>query len=427
MSRHELDRRGLLRAAGVALALPVLESWGGARRDVHAASPGDGVRRRMVAVNVGLGLHAPNIIPRQAGRDYQLPPYLEVLADHREQFTVISGTSHPEVGGGHFSSKSFLTAAPHPNSAGFRNTISLDQFAAEKLGAETRFASLALTSSGPGLSWSRAGVEVPAESRPSHVFQRLFLAGKPQDQARQIQRLRDGQSILDLVRDNSRRMERRLGRRDRQKLDQYYQAVRQAEQRLAKAEAWEARPKPQVDRQPPRDQTDSTRIVERMALIYDMMYLALQTDSTRFITYFFTGMNQVPAIQGIDIDYHNLSHHGKDPVKIEQLTIVETEVVKALGRFLTQLAETSEGEHTLLDNTMVLFGSNLGNASSHDSKNMPMLLAGGGFRHGQHLAFSQTDNYPLPNLYVSMLQRLGLPTDQFASATGTLTGLEPRS
>ena len=161
-----------------------------------------------------------------------------------------------------------------------------------------------------------------------------------------------------------------------------------------------------------------------MRLMYDMMHLAIQTDSTRFITYYFTGMNQVPAISGVDIDYHNLSHHGKDPAKLAQLALVESEVMKALHGFLKKLADSDEAGASLLDSTMVLFGSNLGNASSHDTRNMPIILAGGGFKHGQHLAFNQRNNYPLPNLYVSMLQRLGLESEVFASSTGTMEGLD---
>lgn len=419
MNKFKLSRRSFLRASGVAVSLPFLEAGQG--RAVAAESP---ARQRMVAVNVGLGIHAPNLIPIASGRDYELTPYLKVIGDYRDSFTVISGVSHPEVGGGHLSGKSYLTAAKHPNSAGFKNTISIDQYAAEQLGAETRFGSLSLTSSGPGLSWSRAGVEVPAETRPSRVFQQLFLAGKPSEQAAQLQRLQDGQSVLDLVMQQAKRMSPRLAGRDRDKLDEYFDAVREAEKRLAKAEAWEAKPKPEVGIKPPQDETDSTKIVECMQLMYDMMHLAIQTDSTRFITYYFTGMNQVPTISGVDIDYHNLSHHGKDPAKLAQLAIVESEVVKAFGNFLRKLSESEEGGTSLLESTMVLFGSNLGNASSHDTKNMPMILAGGGFKHGQHLAFDQNDNYPLPNLYVSMLQRLGLETDVFASSTGTMSGLE---
>ncbi|MCH9655625.1 MAG: DUF1552 domain-containing protein [Planctomycetes bacterium] len=413
----KIHRRKFLRGCGVVFALPFLES-------MVSAQEAKSHRRRIVAINIGLGLHAPNMIPEQNGRKYELPTYLKLLADYRDQLTVISGTSHPEVGGGHASYKSYLTCAPHPNSAGFRNTISLDQIAAAEFGSETRFASLSLSSSGPGLSWSRSGVEIPTMIRPSFVFRKLFLAGKANEQAQQMQRLQDGQSVLDVVMDKTRRMERTLSGRDRQKLDQYFEAVREAERRLAKAEAWEKKPKPQVKAKPPRDETDNKKIVERMRLMYDVIHLALETDSTRFVTYNIAGMNAVPVIPGVNIDYHNLSHHGKDPEKIAQLTMVESALFQEFHGFLKKLNETSELGGTLLDSTSVLFGSNLGNASSHDTKNMPILLAGGGFQHGQHLAFDPKNNYPLPKLFVSMLQRLGMETDTFGTGTGTMTGLK---
>ncbi|MDF1810871.1 MAG: DUF1552 domain-containing protein [Verrucomicrobiales bacterium] len=411
-----MNRRTILRGAGVTLALPFLEA-------VNAAPVTP--RRRMVCINIALGLHGPNMIPETSGRDYAMTPYLKLLEKQREQFTILSGVSNPEVGGGHDSYKSFLTTAPHPNSAGFRNSISLDQYAAEELGSETRYASLALSSAGPGLSWSRSGVEVPAYTRPSEVFQKLFLTGKPAEQAEQLRRVRDGQSVLDAVLEKSKSLSKRLTGRDRDKLDQYFEAVREAERRLVKAEDWQKKPKPQVDRKAVRDETDRNKIVEKMRLKYEIMHLALETDSTRFITYNQTGMNSVPVIPGIEIDYHNLSHHGRDPEKIRQLTIVESAIIQEFATFLDKLASSREEGGSLLDNTMVLFGSNLGNASSHDTKNLPVLLAGGGFRHGQHLAFDQTNNAPLPNLYVSMLQRLGLEVDGFGTGKTTMTGLEP--
>ena len=415
-----LSRRIFLRAAGIAVGLPLLE----ATRPRAQAATVTGGRRRMVAINVGLGLHAPNIVPADAGPSYEATPYLKLLDDHRNQFTFFSGVSHPGVGGGHASAKSFLTAAKHPNSAGFQNSISIDQLAAETLGSETRYASLSLSSSGSGLSWSRAGVEVPAEVRPSKLFERLFLEGKPKEKATQLQRLRDGQSVLDLVAAEAKQMRPNLSGRDRRKIEQYFGAVREAENRLLKAQAWETRPKPKVEVDPPRDQSDRTKMIERTRLMYDMMHLALETDSTRFITYYETGMNAVPSIPGVDTDYHMLSHHGKDSSKISQLTIVESQVMETFAEFLAKLSESEEENGSLLDRTMVLFGSNLGNASSHDTRNMPIILAGGGFRHGQHLAFDREDNYPLPKLYVSMLQRLGLEIDQFGDCTGTIGGLE---
>jgi hypothetical protein len=415
-------RRTFLRGAGVAIALPYLE-YLESLLPCGAATVSSRARRRMIAINIGLGLHGPNIIPTRAGREYELPIYLKILGEYRDQFTVMSGVSHPEVGGGHLSYKSFLTCAPHPNSAGFRNTISLDQFAAAQLGTETRFASLSLSTSGPGLSWSRSGVEIPTYRRPSLVYQKLFVDGSPEEVARRVERMKEGQSVLDVVMDKTRRMKRRLGGRDREKLDQYFEAVREAERRLLKAEAWEHRPKPKVDAEQPRDHTDPKEMIGRMRLLYDVMHLAIESDSTRFVTCNFPGMNAVPVIPGIDVDYHNLSHHAKDPAKVKQLTIVESAVVNELAEFLKKLDGSAQGDGSLLDSTMVLFGSNLGNASSHDTKNMPIVLAGGGFDHGQHLAFDRKDNYPLPNLYVSMLQRLGMETDRFGTGSATMRGL----
>jgi hypothetical protein len=378
----------------------------------------------MMLIDLGFGLHAPNLFPQKAGRDYELTPYLEVIRDFRDQFTMISGVSHPDVDGGHHAAKSFLTAAPKPTSANFKNTISLDQLAAEQIGLETRFASLTLSlSPGRGLSYSRGGVEIPSESRPSQLFARLFLEGKPDEKQRQMQRLKDGQSVMDAVLDNARRMQQRLGARDRDKLDQYFSAVRATEQRLVKAEEWEQRPKPAVDAKAPLDITDSADVIGRARLMFDMTHLALQTDSTRLVTLYNPGVNAVPPIAGVTEDYHNLSHHGRDEERLAQLKIVELQQMKIFGEFLGKLRETPEDGGTLLDHTMVMFGSDLGNGSSHDNHNLPILLAGGGFRHGQHLAFDANNNYPLPNLYVTMLQRLGLEIDRFASSTGTMSGL----
>ena len=388
----------------------------------YAAAPA--VKRRMVAINIAFGFHASNFNPTQAGRDYELSHYLKELAPFRDDFTAVTGTSHPSVGGGHLAHKSFLTCAKNPTSAGFKNTISLDQLAAEQLGRETRLSSLPLTIASTGISYSRAGVELPAEGRPSRVFAQLFLEGKPQEKAKQVKRLQDGRSVLDVVRNKAKRMSQRLGRRDRQKLDQYFTAVREAEQQLHKAEQWESRPKPTVDAKPPQDQLDRLRMIERMRLMYDMMHLAIQTDSTRFLTLYDTGMNAVPVVPGVDTDYHMLSHHGKDPTKLEQLAIVESAMMREFGGFLRKLNDSHEAGDSLLDNTMVFLGSTLGNANNHDNRNMPVVLAGGGFKHGQHLAFDQKNNYPLPNLFVSMLQRLGLEIDAFGSSTGTMQGLE---
>ncbi|TWU01389.1 DUF1552 domain-containing protein [Neorhodopirellula pilleata] len=411
------NRRRFLRASGVLLSLPCLETFAA---PATTSSP----RRRTVAINIGLGLHGPNLFPQKPGKDYELTPYLRELQDFRNDFTILSGTSHPGVDGGHSAEKSFLTAAPHPGSASFKNTISIDQLLAEKVGAQSRFGYLALSLSGRSLSWSRSGVELPSETRPSKLFEKLFLDGKPDEKQKQLQRLRDGQSIMDTVSENARRMSRRVSRRDQQKLEQYYSVVRDTEQRLQSAEQWEHEPKPDVDRPIPKDISDKTEIIGKAELMYDLMHLAIATDSTRAITFFSNGINAVPKIAGVTQDYHNLSHHGKDPEKIEELTVIETQQMRAFAGFVRKLRDTDEDGVSLLDRTQILFGSNLGNASSHNNQNLPILLVGGGYRHGQHLAFDPENNHPLPQLFVTMLQRMGVETDAFAGITGTLPGLE---
>lgn len=404
------------------MALPLFDAF--APRRAKAAET-QAIPRRMVCINTPLGLHPPFFFPKTAGRDYELSPYLEVLQEFRDDFTVISGLSHPDVGPSHDSNQSFLTGAPHPERrAGFKNSISVDQFAAERTYGLTRFPTLPLSSEGGTLSWTKSGAPVPSEVWPSSVFSQLFLEGRPDVVEAQARRLADGQSILDAVREQARRLEDQLGAGDREKLDEYFTSVRELEQRLVQAEAWSKKPKPKVDAKPPVNIQNSADLVGKTRLWFDLIHLALQTDSSRLVTLQLLGTSSVPPIQGVNQGHHDLSHHGQDPAKIAQLRILEIEKLKALHDFLTQLRQTKEDGASLLDRTMVFFSSNLADASKHSVKNMPVLLAGGGFKHGQHLAFDETKNPPLCNLFVSMLQRMGIEADRFSSSTGTLTGLE---
>lgn len=416
-----VPRRTMLRGAGVAVALPILECM--SSRSVPAAQAEFAHPRRMIAINFELSLHPPNVIPAETGRDYALPVYLKPMADLRDEFTVISGTSHPDVDGGHAASKSWLTGAPHPGAANFRNSISIDQFAAKHIGLQTRLSSMSLGSG--GLSVTSNGVTIPGSSLPSRVFRRMFIEGRPHEKAARIEALKEGQSILDAVRENAKRMQRRVSRRDGQKLDEYFTAVRDAELQLRKAEQWQHRPKPRVDEKPPQDIRDQTRAIERAKSLYRIMFLAIQTDSTRLITYAIGDSSHVPSLPGVSMNYHDLSHHGKDPEKLRQLAIVESEHFKAFADFVRRLHETSEGDSSLLDQTMVMVGSHM-HSGNHNNRNLPIILAGGGFEHGQHLAFDQHNNYPLANLYITMLRRLGIDIDQFASSTGPMRGLDLR-
>jgi hypothetical protein len=418
------DRRTLLRGAGVALALPWLDAFvPRCARGAQAAPP-----RRMVCICTSLGLHGPFFFPQRPGADYEPTPYLELLRDHRADFTVISGLSHPDQSGadGHTSGMTWLTSARHPGLGGFRNTISVDQLAAERIGFETRFPSLQLGTSGGSQSCTRSGVLLPADSRPSQVFARLFLAGTPQELAAQVQKLREGRSILDAVRAQAKRYAARVGKADQARLDDYFNSIREMEVRLQKAEEWVQRPKPQVDAQPPQDIANESDLIGRTRLLFDLIPLALETDSTRLVTVLIDGRNDVPPVRGVSIDHHNLSHHGQDEGKIAQLRLIEEEKLRALADLLTGLKSRTEAGGTLLDNTMLLFGSNLGNANAHDTRNLPLLLAGGGFRHGRHLAVDPQDNVPLCNLFVQMLRQMGQEVDSFGSSTAErISGLEP--
>lgn len=421
MNISAISRRHFLRSAGVSLALPALESFAPFATAAGAKKP----VRRLICCCTTLGIHAENLFPEKPGRDYELTSYLEPLKDLRNDFTVFSGVSHPDVDGGHSSEASFLTAAPPPGASSFRNTISLDYFVLEKLPPAMRFGSLVLTTGqgGTGLSVSRSGVKLPADYRPSEVFKKLFVNGRSREIARQTERLRDGQSIMDAVAADAKRLQACVSARDRDKLDDYFTVVREVDQRLHSAEAWAEKPKLPINVPPPTDVPNAFDYVARTRLMFDLAHLALQTDSTRVVTLTIQGHNNIPPVEGIMIDWHNLSHHGKDPEKLRQLRIIELEQMKLLANFLAKLKSSREVETNLLANTMVLYGSNLGSGSSHDTKNMPMLLAGGAFQHGQHLAIDRKQNYPLPNLYVSIFQRLGIEIDKFATSTGAMRGL----
>jgi hypothetical protein len=416
-----VTRRHFLRAAGVTLALPLLDYFQPRGRAAAAVKP----IRRMVCVCTPLGIYTPYFFPEQPGKDYQLSRYLEPLKDFRNDFSIISGLAHPDVGSTHDSLYSFLTAAKHPEvRAGFRNGISLDQFAAEYIGGETRVPSLSFSAEGFGLSWTRSGALVPPDLYPATVFARLFLEGRPDEVEAQARRLRNGQSILDTVRDQAKKLEPELGVRDRDKMDEYFTSVRELEQRMVVTEQWSKKPKPKVDAKPPQNNTNSADIIGKTHLMFDLTHLALQTDSTRLVTMLLLGTSSVPPVPGVTMGHHDLSHHGQDPSKIEQLSKIEMEEMKTVYELLGKLKATEEQGATLLDRTMLYFSSNLGNAANHSTKNLPILLAGGGFKHGQHLALDGPDAPPLSNLYVSMLQRLGLPVEKFGTSTGALSGLD---
>lgn len=414
----KLSRRKLLRNAGISLGLPFLDAMSPA----FAVAQSGTKAKRFVGVSLALGLHSPNLVPENAGTEYKPSQYLEPLQDLRDEFTVVSGASHPGVTGGHTAEGSIYSACPNQRGATSRNTISLDQLMAKRLGHETRFPSLVLnTGSDNSPSYTENGAMIPAQKDAVKVFTRLFVDDSPKEQDRQAELIRQGRSVMDVIGAESKSLQRELGKGDREKLDAWFTSVRELEQRLAANEAWVRRPKPEIDAKAPKVDRNNTISVEEAML--EVIFLAMQTDSTRFVTLHLPGNAKVTSLEGVDEGYHGLSHHGRDEEKLEQLAIVEQAVINKWADFLRKLKSSSQAGNTLLDETMVILTSNLGNASSHNNKNMPVLFGGGGFKHGRHLAFDQKNNYALPKLYLNALHQLGLQDESFSTTTGEMDGL----
>ncbi|WP_439629391.1 DUF1552 domain-containing protein [Gemmata sp.] len=416
-----LSRRAFLRGAGVAVSLPMLD----AMRPAFAAEK-PAVPRRMIAIQTNMGILPQNFFPAETGTDYEPTAYLELLKEYRDKLTVFSGVSHPDVDGAHEAERSFLSAAPHPGGAGFRNSISLDQYAAEQLGPVTRFPSFVLDVNAEGtqgMVFSRSGVKVPSEKSPAALYKKMFVQGNPAEVEARVADLGRGRSALDFVSDDAKRLGKKLGPADKDRLDQYFSAVRDLERQLELGQEWERKPKPKSTAPAPTDVTENKKLIDKIRLMLDIARLGFESDSTRVVTLFVNTFSIVADLPGVKDETHSITHHGGRKEALDQLFTIEAAQFKVLAQFLGGLAGVAEGGETLLDRTMVLYGTPMGNAASHDNRNLPVLLAGGGFKHAGHLKFDAKKNYPLPNLYVSMLQRMGIPAEKFASSTGTLTGL----
>ncbi len=426
--RNPISRRSLLRGAGVCLSLPVLEAmtrpfaYGALRGGAASSNP-----KRQVFINAGLSFHGPSFFPEGAGKDYKPSKYLSQLKDLKNDFSVITGLYHPEQKGlnGHSSVVTFLTAAPHPGLPGFKNTVSIDQAMASQLGTETRLPSLILNADGgSSVSCTSNGVSLPAESSPSRLFRTLFIDGSPDEVKQQVRNLTQGRSILDTVNDQAKKLQKQLDAQDQAKLDQYFTSIRDLELKMQKEIAWTKRPKPKVDIPPMKDISDRRNAIGRQALMYDLMVLAIQTDSTRVFTLKLDNSGTLD-LPGVSKEWHTLSHHGQDEEKLEELQIIEAAEINAFGDFCRKLRAISEKGQSLLDGTSIMLGSNLGNASSHDWHNLPTLVAGGGYRHGQHIVLDEKNNTKMSNLFVNFAQRMGLEIDKFGNNDSTsIPGLE---
>ena len=391
-----INRRFFLRAAGMTLALPLLESLspralgaGLALGSQPGAAVGAARPQRMVCIGNMLGFYQPEFFPKGTGRGYDLPLLLQPLAPHQDDFTLFSGLDHG-VKGGHFAIHAYLSGILSQNAKSLPDgNITLDQRAAETIKGATRFQSLAIGSEG-GLhggcmmSWTRSGVRVPPIPGPKELYQKLFVNDTESEAGHAKDRLDLQYSILDAVQGDAKSLERQLGKRDQEKLDEYFTAVRDVERQLDLGKSWSKLPKPAPRMAEPQD----TNLVSDLPVIYDLIALALQTDSTRIATLEIAGGYESSAF-GIRKDYHSLSHHGQVPEKIHDLLTLEKYQTEQFARFLAKMKSIQDGDGTLLDHTMVLFGSGMGNASSHTNNNLPIIVAGGGFKHGECKALSR--------------------------------------
>ena len=388
---------------------------------------------RMVCAGLNFGFVPQLFFPEETGPNYKLSERLQPLEKLRNEFTIFSGLDHGVNGqGGHGGVHAYLSGVLSQNSAAMPEAnISIDQKAAQLVGAQTRYPSMQLASGNDPnnmISWSASGVSNPPATNVETIYKLLFQKVDPRLQKTTQAKYATRTSILDLVKTDADYLKRKVGVRDRAKLEQYFNSVREVEKRLTQSSQWLDKPKPAVDYTLPVG-ANSLDFVDRVPLYYDLMSLALQTDTTRVIT---LALADIGANYGgfkISRGYHQLTHHGKVPEYITELSVIEQFHMAQLARFLTQLKAVEEPNgKTLLDNSMVLFGSGMGNASSHSNKNLPLILAGGGFKHGEHKSYFKDEAKkkatPAGNLFVSMLQRFGVETDRFGLSNSTLTGLE---
>ena len=424
-------RRFFLRAAGVRLALPIFDSLGagvlGSGLAVTALGADAKTVRpmRMVAIGNAFGFYAQQFFPKATGADYDTPHLLEPIAKHRKDVTVFSGLDHG-VKGGHFAVHSFLSGVRQVDAKGMPDgNISLDQRMAETVGGATRFPSLTLGSEeglhgGCMMCWTRSGTRVNPIQGPRELFRKLFVSESESEQVRTKDRLTLQGSILDAVNGDAKSLQRQLGERDRQKLDEYFTSVRDVEKVLELRQKWAGVAKPPAPMKEPENQG----LVNDIPVLYDLMALALQTDSTRIATLEIAGGFEA-AVLGVRKEYHSLSHHGQVQESIDLLVKLERYQTEQFARFLGKMKGIEDGDGSLLDHSMVLFGSGMGNGNAHTNLNLPVVLAGGGFKHGtyQALPTSGPGRQPLSNLFVTMLQRFGIEQQKFALSTGTLRGV----
>jgi len=417
-------RRFILRSLGITLALPALPSLLARNIDSRSAvqtDKGAGMgARRFVAIGNLLGFQVKQLFPATQGAEYEQTTLLEPLWENRNQFTMFRGLDHG-VKGGHFAVHSFLSGVLNSEAQNRPDgNVTIDQYLADEVGFETRFPSLTVGSEGGihggcQIAWTKSGVRVPPITGPAQLFERLFVSDPAERQVRRVQENEVQASILDSVLEEANRLTKRVNQEDKDKLNEYLSSVRDVEKRLELRRRWTTLPKPNA----PFEKPANRNAVEDLPLLYEMIALALQTDSTRIATLEIGG-DFLPQNLGIDKSHHGLSHHGNDPEAIANLVTLEKYQIQHFAKFLSRLASLNDGERSLLDSTAVLFGSGMGDANTHKNSDLPIILAGGGYKHGEfrQLPTQGLQKVPLCNLFVDIAQRMGVETNAFGNSTG---------
>ena len=414
-------RRFVLQAFGGSLALPALNSLASDSTAPVLETAGAGMQApRFVAVANLLGFQQKHFFPETTGKDFEATRLLKLLDPNRDQLTVYRGLDHG-IRGGHFAVHTFLSGVLHHESKHRADgNVTIDQFIADEVGRQTRFPSITVGSEGGihggcQLSWTKSGVRVPPITGPAELFDKLFVSDSRNKLAEKSRANALQGSILDSIRGQAKALSTRVNHEDREKLDEYFSSIRDVEKRLASRRQWHDQPKPGA----PMDRPANRNTVDDLPIFYELIALALQTDSTRVATLEIGG-SFLPQNLGIDKSYHSLSHHGNDEKSIEHLLTLETYQLEQFSKFLTRLASTQDGEQTLLDSTSVLFGSGMGNGNSHTNSDLPIVVAGGGYGKGE---FRQTPTdgvgkIPLCNLLLGLAHRMGVAAESFGTSTG---------
>jgi len=412
-----INRRQFLRGAGVAIGLPFLHSlpsFGQARWTVPNST------KRMVFVNTGLGMYPKQFFPKDFGLNFKSNTVLKSMTKHKGKFTVFSNMDHPNIYGGHGGLKAFLNGT----SGGVGSLTTVDQVAAGAVGYDTRYPSIHCSLGGKGSpSYSLSGSPVRQTGGGKQLFNQLFVNDSAAaKKALKIEIEQQG-SVLDLINEQAKALGRKVNHVDKDKLDEYLTAIRDAERKLQGQERWRTVAKPNMkmpELEAEGRHGEPEGLLGESSLLFDLFHLAIQTNSSRVFTVAYGMHNKRIALDGVTMGYHTLSHHGRRPDKLAQLEIIESFYISQVSRLMDKLQNTQGERGNLLDDTMILFGSSMSDAARHSNRNLPIMVAGGGFKHKGHYNAMQPNKTatPLNNLYTSMLQNFGLEVEKYNTASG---------